>query len=100
MKLKIAAIKHNICTKAVPLRPNSYCALQRAIFLNSGTIVKIFRGRRKHPTPGGREIQTIQTNCKKIVEIVEISAQSARRQKIILLVNSRNPNYPNQKSNE
>ena len=61
MKLKIAAIKHNICTKAVPLRPNSYCALQRAIFLNSGTIVKIFRGRRNHPAPVGREIQTIQT---------------------------------------
>ena len=40
MKLKIAAIKHNICTKAVPLRPNSYCALQRAIFLNSATVVK------------------------------------------------------------
>ena len=40
MKLKIAAIKHNIYTKAVPLRPNSYCALRRAIFLNSATVVK------------------------------------------------------------
>ena len=62
MKLKIAAIKHNIYTKAVPLRPNSYCALRRAIFLNSATVVKIFRERRKPPTPVGREIQTIQTN--------------------------------------